>query len=104
MHDAFSTSDPHGTLLFSAENPDLMQRYRFALKTADFLVCRRCGIYVGAVISSAQGRFGIINTHALETTPENIAKVGAISYDGEDTAGRVSRREERWTPVSGVPW
>jgi len=104
MHDALSTSDPRGTLVFSASNPDALQRYRFALKTADFLVCRRCGIYVGAVIDSASGRFGIINTRALDTMPANIAHVGAVSYDNEDAKGRIKRREERWTPVTGVPW
>lgn len=104
MHDALSTSDPRGALLFSASDSESLQRYRFALKTADFLVCRRCGIYVGAVIDSVRGRFGIINTHALDTMPADIANVGAISYDSEDTKGRINRREERWTPVTGVPW
>jgi hypothetical protein len=27
-------------------------RYRFGLKTADFLVCENCGIYMAAVIST----------------------------------------------------
>lgn len=100
-HDALSTSDPAGSLEFTCDEPGLLQRYRFALKTADFLLCRRCGVYVGAVIETPGGRYGIVNTHALDETPPDIADVGAISYDGEDTAGRVSRREERWTPVTG---
>lgn len=103
-HDALSTSDPAGTLEFSCDDPKLLQRYRFALRTADFLLCRRCGVYVGAVIETPLGRFGIINTHAFDESPADIAEVGAISYEGENTAGRVSRREERWTPVTGVPW
>jgi hypothetical protein len=104
MHDALSTSDPGGTLEFMSNNRDLLQRYRFALRTADFLLCRQCGVYIGAIIESPAGRFGIINTHALESIPDDIAEVGAISYDDEDVPGRISRREERWTPVSGVPW
>ena len=104
MHDALSTSDPQGTLEFAGNDPTALQRYRFALMTADFLICRRCGVYVGAVIETQDGRFGIINTHALRSTPSNIADVGAISYDLEDAAGRISRREERWTPVINVPW
>ena len=104
LHDALSTSDPSGQLEFSAKRPELLQRYRFALKTADFLLCRDCGVYIGAVIETDEGRFGIVNTHALASEPEDIADVEPISYDGEDTGGRVSRREERWTPVTGVPW
>lgn len=103
VHDAISTSDPDGRLQFLCKDAALLQRYRFALQTADFLLCRNCGVYVGAVIETDQGRFGIINTHALSPQPSNMAGIGAISYDDEDTAGRVSRRELRWTPVSGVP-
>ena len=57
-----------------------------------------------AVIETGQGRFGIINTHSLAETPGDIATVEPISYDKEDKEGRVGRREERWTPVSHVPW
>lgn len=102
-HDALSTSDPKGALEFFANEPDHLQRFRFALKTADFLLCRECGVYIGAVIETPNGIFGIINTHALNETPDDIAEVGAISYEGEDSSGRVSRREERWTPVTAVP-
>ncbi len=103
MHDALSTSDPLGSLQFYSEHPDALQRYRFALQTADFLLCRRCGVYVGAVIESDPGRYGIINTHALIDAPDTIATTGAISYDEEDSGGRISRREQRWTPVTATP-
>ena len=103
-HDALSTSDPAGTLEFSASSPDNLQRYRCAMRTADFLLCRECGVYIGAVIETDQGRFGIINTHSLASTPADIADVAPITYDSEDKYGRVGRRETRWTPVTGVPW
>lgn len=99
-HDALSASDPEGTLEFFCNNSDHLQRFRFALKTADFLLCRECGVYIGAVINTPSGSYGIINTHALNETPDDIAEVGAINYESEDTSGRVSRREERWTPVT----
>jgi hypothetical protein len=102
-HDAFSTSDPQGRIAFSAAD-SLLQRYRFALRTADFLLCRNCGVYIGAVIEAGSGRYGIINTHSLTPLPESIAAGAPISYDGEETSGRVTRREERWTPVRDVPW
>lgn len=98
-HDALSTSDPAGTLAFIAGDASLLQRYRFALRTADFLLCRNCGVYIGAEIDTPSGRYGIINTQTLQPVPEDIADVAPISYDNEDTGGRVSRREQRWTPV-----
>ncbi|MFQ5547672.1 MAG: GFA family protein [Woeseia sp.] len=98
-HDALSTSDPAGLIEFTADDADLLVRYRFGLKTADFLLCRRCGVYIGALIDTGHGKFGIINTHALAETPDNLAATEPMSYDTEDVAGRVSRREERWTPA-----
>lgn len=103
-HDALSTSDTKGDLRFFANLPENLQRYRFAMRTADFLLCRECGVYIGAVIETERGRYGIINTHSLAETPADIAAVEPISYDKEDKTGRVSRREDRWTPVSAVPW
>jgi hypothetical protein len=102
-HDALSTSDPDGELAFAAGHPDDLQRYRFGYGTADFLICRRCGVYIGATIESPNGRFGIINTHALKDSPADIAPAAPIRYDEENTEGRISRRGQRWTPVSALP-
>jgi hypothetical protein len=102
-HDALSTSDGDGHIEFTSSNPDFLQRYRFGLKTTDFLLCGRCGVYIGAVIETDSGAFGIINVHALRETPANLAELAPISYDDEEVGGRVSRREERWTPVESAP-
>ena len=101
-HDALSTSDPGGRLSFRAADPGMLQRYRFALQTADFLLCRNCGVYIGAVIETPAGRFGILNIHALTSPPGDMASVAPASYDGEDANGRIARREERWTPVEAT--
>lgn len=102
-HDALSTSDPAATIAFKTSEPGLLQRYRFGLKTADFLFCQRCGVYIGAMIDTPGGRFGIINIHALaDPVPATAAPV-PMSYDGEETAARVARREERWSPVTDFP-
>lgn len=98
-HDALSTSDPTGSLEFTSDDPDALNHYRFGLRTADFLLCRKCGVYIGAVIETDQGQFGIINTHALIGAPEMLAATKPASYDAEDVAGRVSRRQTRWTPA-----
>ena len=103
-HDALSTSDPAGELRFQSSRPENLQRYRFAMRTADFLLCRECGVYIGAVIETEGGRFGIVNTHSLLAPPPDIAAVAPISYETEDQQGRVDRRAKRWTPVTAVPW
>jgi hypothetical protein len=98
-HDALSASDPSGSVVFSVADTKLLNRYRFGLRTADFLLCRECGVYVGALIETENGQFGIINTHALLQSSESLAATEPMTYDAEDVAGRVSRREERWTPA-----
>lgn len=98
-HDALSASDPSGSVLFAVADEKLLNRYRFGLRTADFLLCRKCGVYIGALIETERGQFGIINTHALLNTPNSLAATAPVSYDTEDVAGRVSRREKRWTPA-----
>ncbi len=102
-HDALSTSDPAGQIAFVASRPEMLRKYRFGLMTADFLLCKHCGVYIGAVIESLGSVFGIVNVHALEEAPANLAATAPISYDAEDVGGRVSRREQRWTPVVELP-
>ncbi len=103
-HDGLSTSDSDGRVEFTSRDAEFLQRYRFGLKTADFLLCGRCGVYVGAVIETDSGAFGIINVHALLETPAKLAGLAPISYDDENAGSRVSRREKRWTPVKSIPW
>ena len=103
-HDAHSTSDIAGKLDFIATDGTDLRRFRFGLRTADFVLCRNCDVYIGAVIECGTGRFGIINLHALDSIPDDIAAVAPIDYAGEELAGRVARREQRWTPVVTVPW
>ena len=98
-HDAMSVSDPYGSLEFFADDRAALNRYRFGLRTADFLLCRKCGVYIGALIETDQGRFGIINTNALAEAPAAFAPADPMDYDGEDAGARVSRRALRWTPV-----
>lgn len=102
-NDALSTSDPDGSLEFTAREAAQLRRYRFGLGTADFLFCGNCGIYLGAVIDTSAGRFGIVNTHALETVPAQIAEPVPADYGAEDAAARVDRRERYWTPVTDLP-
>jgi hypothetical protein len=101
-HGALTTSDPDGWLAFHAESAPALQRYRFALKTADFLLCRRCGVYLGAQIETARGAFGIVNVRAIVPTSIALPEPAAADYGAEDAAARTSRRENRWTPMRQV--
>ena len=43
------TSDPQGRVTVRVQDAAQLSRYRFGLALADFLVCRRCGVYVAAL-------------------------------------------------------
>jgi hypothetical protein len=100
-HGALTTSDPQGSLTYRIENADRLVRYRFGLRTAEFLICAQCGVYLGAVIATPRGQFGIINVNALKPPPAGLPQPQPVSYDGEGELERTVRREARWTPVAG---
>ena len=97
-HGAHTTSDPHGTVIFHFANPTNLHRYRFASRTADFLVCRDCGTYVAAVVALPRGQFATLNVNAIADIA-GLPEAKPVSYEGESTEQKVERRERRWTPV-----
>ena len=101
-HGVLTTSDPSGSLEFFEYTAGALTRYRFGQRTADFLLCRHCGVYLGAVINTAQGRFGIININALKNRSTELKNAAAADYEGESSDQRIARRAQRWTPVVGA--
>jgi hypothetical protein len=102
-HATLTVSDPEGSLEFTVRDPEALQRYRFGQRTADFLLCSRCGVYVGAVIATAEGEFGIINARVLQSLTSPLPDPVAMTYEGEQIADRMERRLQRWTPVTRKP-
>jgi hypothetical protein len=99
-HGALATSDPGGLLLFQSGDPTRIQRYRFGGRTADFLTCRECGVYLGVQMATAKGRFGVLNVLSLRPLITNLQAAELMDYGGETAEFRRRRRETRWTPVS----
>ena len=99
MHAALATSDPRGSLEFVEHMPAALSRYQFGRKTADFLVCRNCGAYIGAMMRSGSEAFGIINVRVLHTLFDRLQEAQAMDYENEGLAERVARRASRWTRI-----
>ena len=97
-HAALSTSDPAGQIEFRF-GPTL-NRYKFGKHTADFLVCRECGVFIGAMMESASGSFGIINVNALNPQLMAFTAAAPMDYGSETQEQRTARREERWSPLA----
>src|SRR5262249_40165081 len=97
-HGVLSTSDPDGSLEIQERGAGLV-RYRFAQRTTDFLLCARCGVYIGAAIATDNGQFGIINLRTLYEPPGEFTPTRVIDYSAESGVDRVMRRERTWTPI-----
>ena len=95
-HDARTVTDPEGAAVL--ELADDVIRYRFGTGTTEFLICGRCGVYVGAAAEIDGQAYVTLNLNAFDDPRLDLAGVPA-SYEGEDAATKAMRRAARWTPV-----
>ena len=79
-----------------------LQRYRFGLGITDFLICRRCGVYLLAVMDLDGAPYAVLNANALVCRDQMTSAVQPMDYDGEDETARLARRKTRWTPVTAL--
>jgi hypothetical protein len=100
LHGSTALTDPAGHLEIRLREPADVSRYRFALRTADFLVCRTCGVFVAAVCEVGGGLRATLNANVLDARASFTQVPVPMSYDGEDVSGRLARRARVWTPAS----
>jgi hypothetical protein len=98
-HNTRTISDPDGSVEVWAEDWGLVQPYRFGSGTAEFLICRRCGVYIGAVSGTAAGTRAVINTTCLDDRTAFTGPLNTVNHDGETTEDRLARRANHWTPA-----
>src|ERR1051325_5710870 len=101
-HATRTTSDPDGSVEISAADCSLVEPYRFGSGTAEFLICRRCGVYIGAVCDTAAGICAVINTNCLDDRALFTGDPIAVDHDGETMEDRLARRAANWAPA-GLP-
>jgi hypothetical protein len=99
-HATRTTSDPEGAAEIWAQDWDLVERYRFGSRTAEYLICRRCGVYIGAVFTTEAGTRAVINTNSLADRALFTATPASVDHEGEATADRMARRTANWTPMT----
>ena len=96
-HGTKAVADPNGRLSISAPANGL-NRYRFGLRTADYLICRTCGAYVAAVISGNDEERATLNVTATGISELADRRAEQVDYDRESVEGRRARRLTSWTP------
>ncbi len=99
-HGARTTSDPAGAIRITVRDPAKLSRYRFGLKTADFLICRDCGVYIGALTEDGGKMWFTVNANSFDDRPPPDIPAVPRNFDGEDVPARIARRKKTWTPVA----
>jgi len=96
-HGARTVADPDGSATLSL-GPET-NRYRFGSGATDFLICSRCGVYLGATVEIDGRTYATLNLNAFDE-PRLDLLAEPVSYGGEDAAAKATRRRARWTPVT----
>ena len=97
-HHALYVSDPSGEIHLRVHKTNLLERYRFATRTADFLICRVCGVFVAAYMPEPP--LAVVNVNVLDDRASFLDNALQITQlDEESVEQRFARRKAKWTPV-----
>ena len=95
-HGATWISDPAAALAIEIATPLLVQRYVFGHGTAEFLLCRRCGVVCAAVCDMDGALYAVLNANTAVDPGAFPEAAQPVRFDGEDKAQRLARRKETW--------
>jgi hypothetical protein len=76
----------------------IVGRYQFAMKTADFIFCKSCGSYLGALQANDKGLLSVINVKYFSELLPYVNAVKFLNLDRETPNERSVRRAKHWTP------
>ena len=95
-HGGIWTSDAAARLRVNLRDRGQASLYNFGTRTADFHVCRACGV-VPLVTSRIEGRvYAVVNVNAFNDLDRARVKVVPATFEGEETGARLERRKRNW--------
>jgi hypothetical protein len=95
-----SLSDPEGGMVMSIADEAKVNRYHFGLGMVDFLICKCCGNYIGAVQEVDGQLYGIMNANLTENRGAQFGEADHRHYEQETGEERSARRKAVWTPAT----
>jgi hypothetical protein len=98
-HGARTFADPNGRAIIEAHTPEMLQRYRFGLRTADYLICTECGVYIGVLLEAGGAQLVTLNAGGLDIPEFRGRPARPVNYDAETFEERVRRRLAAWMPA-----
>ncbi|MDH3738984.1 MAG: hypothetical protein OER92_07305 [Alphaproteobacteria bacterium] len=98
-HRGVWTSHPQGRVELAYDDSERVQRYRFGTATADFYICRECGV-APIVTSDIDGSsYAVVNVNCFDDVDRAELVETATDFDGEATDDRLARRQRNWSPL-----
>ena len=98
-HNPRMLSDPAGSFEVWADDWSLVERYRFGTRTCDFLICRRCGVFIAAVAEMTDGLRAVANVNCIDDRGRFTSPPMMHEFQGETVDNRQSRRAANWMPA-----
>ena len=102
LHSSAAVSDPAGHITFSVQNREHLNRYTFGLGSTEFLICRTCGVYVGAFMPDGESAFANVMAGTLDARAEISSPPIPVHRAQENLEERRTRRRAMWTPATLV--
>ena len=101
-HGAAYTTDPRGSVTIRILDKSKVNRYEFTglEKSAGFLCCTECGVYVGAVADSEGRTFAAINIRWIPDLAGRITAAIPMDYSAESKEDSRQRQLAKWTPAA----
>jgi hypothetical protein len=98
-HNPRMISDPAGLFELSADDWSLVELYRFGTRTADFVICRHCGVFIAAISDLSAKPYAVVNVNCLDDRALFTAEAAMHEFQGETLEARTSRRTSNWMPA-----
>jgi hypothetical protein len=90
------TSCPAGALKISVRDPALLSRYLFGTRTAEFLVCSKCGGAPAVTSLIKNHLYAVVSVNAFDNVDSSMIRCAAATFDEETEEARLTRRTRNW--------
>ncbi len=95
-HSPRMVADLGGLFEVWADDWSLVENYRFGTRTCDFLICRRCGVFIAAVAETTAGPRAVVNVNCLNDRARFTSVPAVYDFEGETSETRSSRHAANW--------
>jgi hypothetical protein len=95
-HGGVWTSNPRGALEILVKDPELVSKYAFGTRTAEFHICKQCGIVPVVTSRIDDHLYAVVSVNAFEGVAQSLLRRAPANFDGEGTDSRLARRKRNW--------